>query len=146
MDNKPRYTVFFRTDFHPSPASLPPIVSVTLKDNHFNFNARAVEVMGLSVGMRLSYVEDHDNPRRFGFRITEDERGFEVRPRYVDRKTNVVVITSAPLVHHVIEKLGRKTSFRAQIGTQYDDGWWILESSVSDTSRNNKLRTSPRIR
>lgn len=129
---------FFTSDFC-GPRMTAPLHTISCRDGRVAFNARSVQLMGLRVGDRLSYIEDPQHPRRWGFRKTDDVRGFLMKLDHAGIDVETVCITSKALTRHLSEKASMDCNFRAQIGTEPQDGvWWILEASITPTKPANR--------
>ncbi len=129
---KDKIKTYVRSDFLRHAMTTAPTVTVTPRDGKVNFSSAAVRLMGLRPGMRLVYMEIPDLPRSFGFRASDDADAFEVHKRYHDRKSDVLSIACKPLIRHLMERMGQENTFCAQIGTEYDDGFWAITASVKE--------------
>ena len=64
-----------------------------------SFHTTLSEQLNLKGGMRIIFVNDADKPRDWYFYITDDERGFKLRDRYLNKDGKRTKTTRAVCFH-----------------------------------------------
>lgn len=104
-----------------------PTVNFSPKTGVVYFSKGACELMDLKPGDRLEVLQDPNDTIMYGFRKTDSEYGFQVRPKKVG-----LCFVAIKFVRDILLTFGRWEGTTLQIGTEKRDGaWWLITKSIS---------------
>lgn len=123
-----KYTIINRETYprqRPEPST--PTVNFCLSTGVVYFSNAACRLMGISAGDHIEVLQSEQNPMLFGFRKTNDERGFKVHAKRMG-----VCFAAKRLVVRILTTYGLLNGTTAQLGTEPRDGaYWAI-------ARNNR--------
>ena len=103
-----------------------PTVNFSPKTGVLYFSKGACELMDLKAGDRLEVLQDKSDTIMYGFRKTDNEAGFKIRPKRVG-----MCFAATKLVRDILLSFGKWKCTTVLIGSEVRDGaWWLITRSI----------------
>ena len=108
-----------------------PTVNFSFSTGTVYFSKTACELMKLKKGDKVEVLQEEDNALHFGFRKTDSENGFLLRPKKVGQ-----CFTSKPFVIHLLTIMGDYATTTVQLATKPRDGaYWPIIKTVRKVNK-----------
>lgn len=122
-----KYEILNRETFprrRPEPGA--PTVNFSISTGVTYFSKTACQLMDLHAGDKIEILRTKDNPLVFGFRKTNSDLGFRLRPKKAG-----LCFTAMPVVSRLLTMMGMLAGTTVQLGREPIDGayWAILRSA-----------------
>ena len=122
------YEILNRETFprrRPEPGA--PTVNFSISTGVVYFSKTSCDLMDLKAGDKVEILRQKDNPLHFGFRKTDSELGFKLRPKKAGQ-----CFTAMPVVSRILTSMGSLATTTVQLGREPIEGayWAILKSAL----------------